>query len=528
MQNNNIILEKARDGNWTCKINVNGKWKYMYSKYRPVKKINNIRTNSNYIIFGLGLGYELKQIVENSSGLIYVIEKDKTFYELIKEFNILDEFTNSDRVILCFGDNYKQINLDNYIIYNNENITQIDSDFYYKAIKYFKDEMCRQNKKRIVVYDHVTIAEDCIEAFKSLQYDVIKLNFSTIDKMIQDIININPDYIFSINLSEKISEIAEKLSLPYISWTVDTPAHSLYGNLLKNKNNIAFIYDYRVMQYLSDSGFKNVFYMPVAANINRLDKIKVNSVDLAKYSCEVSFLGTSDYNNDFNKYINYFLSEETDLKIQKILQKQFLNENKFIIKDIIDDEIIDKIQHESGYDIIAEEFISRKDKLAILIGRKFNQIQRVSMIRTLSAMFNLHVYGDDTWGNLNDDNVIYRGYAEHFNDMPKVFKCSKVNINQIRVYVDSGLPMRVFDVLGSKGFLVTNYKQDIEKYFVDGKDLVIYRDIKDLVEIIKYYLNHEEERQEIIVNGYQKIKNGHTYDKRLKEIMKITDEYFKL
>ncbi|MHB9922111.1 hypothetical protein CF091_00955 [Clostridium botulinum] len=36
--------------------------------------------------------------------------------------------------------------------------------------------------------------------------------------------------------------------------------------------------------------------------------------------------------------------------------------------------------------------------------------------------------------------------------------------------------------------------------------LVIYRDIKDLIDIIKYYFNHEEKRQEIILNGYQKVK----------------------
>ncbi|MCW6110464.1 MAG: hypothetical protein E6917_05120 [Clostridium botulinum] len=97
------------------------------------------------------------------------------------------------------------------------------------------------------------------------------------------------------------------------------------------------------------------------------------------------------------------------------------------------------------------------------------------MIKTLSKIFNCHVYGEINWTNLKDDNIIYKGYAEHFYKMPKVFKCSKININQTRIYVDSGLPMRVFDALESKGFLVTNYKADIDKYFVYRKDLVIYR-----------------------------------------------------
>ncbi len=33
MENKDIILEKAKDDNWTCKLNVDDKWKYMYCKY---------------------------------------------------------------------------------------------------------------------------------------------------------------------------------------------------------------------------------------------------------------------------------------------------------------------------------------------------------------------------------------------------------------------------------------------------------------------------------------------------------------
>ncbi|MCW6110463.1 glycosyltransferase [Clostridium sporogenes] len=47
-------------------------------------------------------------------------------------------------------------------------------------------------------------------------------------------------------------------------------------------------------------------------------------------------------------------------------------------------------------------------------------------------------------------------------------------------------------------------------------------DTKDLIDIIKYYSNHEEKRQEIILNDYEKVKDKHTYDKRLKGIIKTT------
>ncbi|MHB9922110.1 hypothetical protein [Clostridium botulinum] len=90
------------------------------------------------------------------------------------------------------------------------------------------------------------------------------------------------------------------------------------------------------------------------------------------------------------------------------------------------------------------------------------------MIKTLFKTFNCYVYWNTNWSNLNDNNIIYKGYAEHLYNMPKVFKWSKININKTRIYVDSGLFMRAFGVLGSRVFLVTNHKEYIDKCFISG------------------------------------------------------------
>lgn len=526
---NNIVLEKAKDENWTCKVNINGKWQYMYSKYNPIKKIDSISNSYSYIVLGIGLGYELEQIAENTNGVIYVIDKDKTFYDLVSKLKPLNQIINNPKIKFLFGDEYKTVNLkemNNYKIYNNKNLTQINILYFSQVIKFLSSK--KGNKRKIAFYEHITIADDSIEALKNLGYDVVKMAFSTKDRMIQDIMYVNPDYIFSINLSEKITEVSKVLSIPYVSWTVDTPSYSLYGNLLENKNLVAFIYDYHIVHEFVEKGLNNVFYMPVAANVKRLDGIDVNSNDLDKYSCDVSFLGSTDVANEFNKYIYDLLSEETYLNIKEIFRKQFLSGDKNIIKKLIDEDLITRIEHDTGYNITTQTYIDKKQKLAFLLGRKFNQLERINMIKNLSKIFNFHVYGDEYWSKLDCEYIQYKGYAEHFYEMPKVFRISKININYTRIYVDSGLPMRVFDVLGSKGFLVTNNKEDIGKYFVDGKDLVIYRDTKDLIEIIKYYLNNEKERQKIVLNGYERVKKHHTYEIRLSEMMNITNRYLKL
>ena len=526
--NNEIVIEKAKDNNWTCKVEIDGKWKYLYSKYKPVRPIEDIQKEKNYIVLGLGLGYELKQILEKTNGEIYVIEKDKSFYSLIKELDILD-CSDCDKVKFLFEDEYKKVSSiynDEFIIYDNKTVTELDSKFYFEVVKSISNKVQSNIKQKVVFYEHITIADDCVDTLRDMGYDVVKLPFSTSHQMTQDIIKEMPDFIFTINLSEKVSEISDKLSIPYVAWIVDIPAYSLYSDLIKSKNLLVFTCDETTVSQFGSRGFKNIIYMPVAANTKRLDNISIDSEEAKKYSCDISFLGTTGVENEFNKYIYSCLSKETLMEIENIFNTQYLNPNKFVFKDLITDRLIEKIQEESGYSIKSERFLDRTAKLSFLLGRKYNELQRINMVTELSKKYNMYVYGDEYWKNIECDSVQYKGYAEHFNEMPKVFKSSKINVNYTRVYVESGMPMRIFDILGSKGFLATNYKDEIDRYFIDGKDLIKYRDTKDLLEITEYYLNNEKERQEILLNGYYKVKEYHTYDIRLKEIMKIVKNYF--
>ncbi|MFQ9895758.1 MAG: glycosyltransferase [Lachnospira sp.] len=95
------------------------------------------------------------------------------------------------------------------------------------------------------------------------------------------------------------------------------------------------------------------------------------------------------------------------------------------------------------------------------------------------------------------------------------FHESKININITAKSIRSGLSLRIFDVLGCGGFLITNFQSELCNYFEIGKDLVTYDTPQDLVDKCSYYLTHEDERLEIAHNGYEKVKQFHTWEIRL-------------
>ena len=104
--------------------------------------------------------------------------------------------------------------------------------------------------------------------------------------------------------------------------------------------------------------------------------------------------------------------------------------------------------------------------------------------------------------------------------MPKIFHLSKINLNFTSKPIRTGLPLRLWDILGAGGFVLTNFQSEIPEYFEVGKELDIYASEEELIEKIRYYLEHEEERQTIARNGYQKAKEQYSLELRVKQILR--------
>ena len=86
--------------------------------------------------------------------------------------------------------------------------------------------------------------------------------------------------------------------------------------------------------------------------------------------------------------------------------------------------------------------------------------------------------------------------------------------------IQSGLPLRIFDIMGCGGFLMTNYQTELTDHFEIGRDLETYSSIDELVDKCAFYLEHDDIRREIARNGYEKIKQQHTYPHRMAEMLR--------
>ena len=84
--------------------------------------------------------------------------------------------------------------------------------------------------------------------------------------------------------------------------------------------------------------------------------------------------------------------------------------------------------------------------------------------------------------------------------------------------IKSGIPLRAYDIMGAGGFLLSNFQADFLDDFIPGEDFVYYESKEDLLQMVAYYLDHEEERKAIAKNGHDKVAKGHTYRHRIREM----------
>lgn len=104
-----------------------------------------------------------------------------------------------------------------------------------------------------------------------------------------------------------------------------------------------------------------------------------------------------------------------------------------------------------------------------------------------------------------------------FEDAAKKFCQSKIVFN---ITIKDDINMRTFETLATKSFLLTNWIPTLGELFEDGKHLVTYKTYDEMIEKAHYYLEHEDEREKIVQQGYERFINLHTYRHRVETIFK--------
>jgi len=80
------------------------------------------------------------------------------------------------------------------------------------------------------------------------------------------------------------------------------------------------------------------------------------------------------------------------------------------------------------------------------------------------------------------------------------------------------LKMRDFDGPMSGSLYMTHNNPDLHELFVPEKEIVLFDDLPEMVQKVRYYLNHPEERECIALAGRQRAMRHHTWKQRFQTV----------
>jgi spore maturation protein CgeB len=96
--------------------------------------------------------------------------------------------------------------------------------------------------------------------------------------------------------------------------------------------------------------------------------------------------------------------------------------------------------------------------------------------------------------------------------------------DNFKTWLHTSIPQikaRPFEILAQNAFLISGYADDMDNYYEDGKEIVYYRTIPELIEKVRYYLPRDEEREKIAQAGYKRTIREHSYEKRFRDMFRV-------
>lgn len=385
---------------------------------------------------------------------------------------------------------------------------------------------------KILIYRYGSICEpDVISAFRKLELTILeetteitKKQLSPADRvrLVENVLKSEQLlFVFSINFYPDIAEICHIYQTRYLCWTVDAPVPELFARSMCYDTNRIFLFDHAQYQYFSPYNPGCINYLPLASCTERFDQViaSVSERDRQKYSSDISFVG-SLYNEKNPLRSLTGIPEHTKGYIDALVEASLKIYSYNPVEDAINAETTAAIKASAKDFFSIDKAVADPDRYVAAhsyIGMQIAQTERARTLNTLSRYFSVDLYTGSDVSALQ--GIQTHGPVASLTEMPKIFHLSRINLNMTIKPIQTGLPLRIFDILGCGGFLMTNFQAELPEYFDIGTDLEAYSSMEELVEKCAYYLEHEDVRRQIAENGYRKVCEQHTYIHRIKKMI---------
>jgi len=116
------------------------------------------------------------------------------------------------------------------------------------------------------------------------------------------------------------------------------------------------------------------------------------------------------------------------------------------------------------------------------------------------------------------------GSALNEEEMVKAFNAAKIVLNLQPTQTITGVNYKIFEIAGCGAFQLTDFKPEVPEMYEPGKEIVCFRSLDELRELIERYLRDERERRRIAEAAQKRAYSDHTLEKRARKLLEVVNE----
>lgn len=322
------------------------------------------------------------------------------------------------------------------------------------------------------------------------------------------------DIIFSVNFFPLVSMCAKEKGIPYVAWCYDNPMDVPFiERTLGNDVNKVYMFDRSQVEGYRKKGFKNVYHQPLAVNAARLSRYKAQN----RFKSQVTFVGTF-YDSAIDIY-RAGMDELCKEYVDTVCKAQRGVYGNYIIDEYMSQDVIDNIN--ASYAASDNEAIRTlkvlPDRMRFVMAADVTRFERILILEMLARRYDVKVFSRTK--PQEAPHIELMGTCNYYDEMPQVFKSADINMNITLKCIQTGIPQRALDIMGSGSFLLTNYQSEFDDYFTDGENIAIFRSLEEAIEKAEFYINHEGARDRIARAGIEAVAVKFSYKDAIEHIL---------
>ncbi|MBG0790755.1 MAG: glycosyltransferase [Desulfovibrionaceae bacterium] len=339
-----------------------------------------------------------------------------------------------------------------------------------------------------------------------------------IEALLKAVVDFRPDFALTVNhfgldREGKLAGLLDELSLPLASWFVDNPHLILFDYAHPGTGNtVLFTFDADNVAPLREKGFPHVHHLPLATDPERF-RPGLPGGDPA-WACPVSFVGNSmtgpvarslgqsglpdRLRREYPAVARAF-GDSGETRVDRFLARSRRDWNR-AVADLPDRE-------------------SRLACEALLTWEATRQYRLACVRETLP--YSPLIVGDAGWADILPGDGSWRHLPplDYYEDLPRFYPLTGINFNCTSRQMPGAVNQRVFDVPACGGFLVTDYRVQMEDLFDLDSEAVAYRETGEIPHLLERFINAPAERDAIARKARKRILAEHTYAARLARLV---------